>query len=153
MVLAEIFKKRDVYLSFFLSASYYIALIACVADDIYRDKHQRSIAWLFGKVAFIPAEKSQSEEEGVAAVFLHAHLCGAVEAFKGDVKGGFIKDRAYAVVFELVLSLTAFRRLFWFKYDNILRTINATIVIPPKKDKAKYIICFSLAPILLRQIP
>ena len=59
VVLTEIFKKRDVYLSFFLSAPYYIALIACVADDIYRDKHQRGIAWLFGKVAFIPSSKER----------------------------------------------------------------------------------------------
>ena len=112
VILTEIFKKCDVYLSFFLSAPYYIALIACVADDIYWDKHQRGIAWLFGKVAFVPAEKSQSEEEGVTAVFLHAHLCGAVEAFKGGVKVGFIKKCSYAVVFELVLGDISHKVLF-----------------------------------------
>ena len=112
VILTEIFKKCDVYLSFFLSAPYYIALIACVADDIYWDKHQRGIAWLFGKVAFVPAEKPQSEEEGVAAVFLHAYFCGAVKAFKGGVKVGFIKECSYAVVFELVLGDISHKVLF-----------------------------------------
>ena len=39
------------------------------------------------------------------------------------------------------------------KYDNTLRTINATIVIPPRKSKDKYIVCFSVAPILPKHIP